>query len=63
MGRSLIGGDGTLATAVKDFRDLTAWLAEQIEAAANERKFQEAARFERLLKDHRRSMTATKRRI
>jgi len=53
----LIGEDGTLAIAVKDFRDLTVWLAEQIEIAAKEKKYQEAARFERLLKDHRRSTT------
>lgn len=53
----LIGDDGTLAIAVNDFRDLTAWLAEQIEIAAKEKKYQEAARFERLLKDHRRSTT------
>jgi len=51
----LMGENGTLAIAVKDFRDLTVWLAEQIEIAANEKKYQEAARFERLLKDHRRS--------
>ncbi len=51
----LIGEDGTLAIAVKDFRDLTVWLTEQIEIAAKEKKYQEAARFERLLKDHRRS--------
>lgn len=51
----LIGEDGTLAISVKDFRDLTFWLAEQIEIAAKEKKYQEAARFERLLKDHRRS--------
>ncbi len=51
----LIGENGTLAIAVKDFRDLTVWLAEQIEIAAKEKKYQEAARFERLLKDHRRS--------
>jgi hypothetical protein len=51
----LMGEDGTLAIAVKDFLDLTVWLAEQIEIAAKERNYQEAARFERLLKDHRRS--------
>ncbi|MDR0652630.1 MAG: DEAD/DEAH box helicase [Synergistaceae bacterium] len=51
----LIREDGILAIAVSDFRDLTAWLAEQIEIAASNKKYQEAARFERLLKDHRRS--------
>ena len=51
----LIGEDGTLAIAVKDFRELTDWLAEQIKVSAKEEKYQEAARFERLLKDHRRS--------
>ncbi len=51
----LVDEDGTLTIAVKDFRDLSAWLAEQIEIAAKEKKYQEAARFERLLKDHRRS--------
>lgn len=54
----LIGEDGTLAIAVNDFRDLTAWLAEQIDIAAKEQRYQDAARFERLLKDHRRSTTA-----
>lgn len=54
----LIGDEGTLAIAVSDFRDLTAWLAEQIDIAATEKRFQDAARFERLLKDHRRSTTA-----
>ena len=53
----LIGEDGTLAIAVNDYRDLTVWFAEQIEIAAKEKKYQEAARFERLLKDHRRSAT------
>jgi len=51
----LIGENGTLTIAVNDFRDLTVWLAEQIEIAAKDKKYQEAARFERLLKDHRRS--------
>lgn len=55
--QKLIGEDGTLAIAVNDFRDLTAWLAEQIDIAAKEKKYQDAARFERLLKDHRRSTT------
>lgn len=54
----LIGGNGTLTIAVNDFRDLTTWMSEQIETAAKERKYQEAARFERLLKDHRRSTSA-----
>lgn len=53
----LIGENGTLTIAVNDFRDLTAWLTEQIEIAIKERKIQDAARFERLLKDHRRSTT------
>lgn len=53
----LIGEDGTLAIAVNDFRDLTAWFAEQIDIAAKEKRYQDAARFERLLKDHRRSTT------
>lgn len=51
----LVGENGTLTIAVHDFRDLTSWLTEQIEIAAKEKKYQEAARFERLLKDHRRS--------
>ncbi|MEA4899804.1 MAG: DEAD/DEAH box helicase [Christensenellaceae bacterium] len=53
----LIGEDGTLTIAVNDFRDLTAWLAEQIDIAVGEKRYQDAARFERLLKDHRRSTT------
>lgn len=51
----LVGDNGTLTIAVNDFRDLTAWLSEQIEIAAMNKNYQEAARFERLLKDHRRS--------
>lgn len=51
----LVGENGTLTIAVNDFRDLTLWLSEQIEVAAKEKMYQEAARFERLLKDHRRS--------
>lgn len=51
----LIGKNGVLAVAVNDFRDLTDWLAEQIKVTAKDGKYQEAARFERLLKDHRRS--------
>lgn len=51
----LVGENGTLTIAVNDFRDLTAWLSEQIEIADQERRRQDAARFERLLKDHRRS--------
>ncbi len=54
----LIGKNGTLTIAVNDFRELTTWLSEQIEIAAKEKKYQEAARFERLLKDHRRSTIA-----
>ena len=34
---------------------MTIWLEEQIEIAAKDKKYQEAARYERLLKDHRRS--------
>jgi hypothetical protein len=51
----LVGENGMLTIAVSDFRDLTGWLAEQIEIAAIKKKYQEAARFERLLRDHRRS--------
>ncbi len=51
----LVSQNGTLTIAVNDFRDLTSWLSEQIDNAAIEKKYQEAARFERLLKDHRRS--------
>ena len=54
----LIGENGTLTIAVNDFRELTTWLSEQIEISAKEKKYQEAARFERLLKDHRRSTIA-----
>ncbi|MDR1705861.1 MAG: DUF1998 domain-containing protein [Clostridiales bacterium] len=52
---NLIGDDGTLSVAIGDFRDLTDWLSEQIKIAANNKKYQDAARYERLLKDHRRS--------
>ncbi len=51
----LIGENGTLTIAVNDFRDLSMWLFEQIEIADKNKKYQEAARFDRLLKDHRRS--------
>ncbi|MDR1688902.1 MAG: DEAD/DEAH box helicase [Clostridiales bacterium] len=51
----LIGENGALTIAVNDFRDLSVWLAEQMEEAAKEKNYQAAARFERLLKDHRRS--------
>ena len=54
----LIGDNGALAIAVNDFRDLTVWLSEQIEIAAGKKNYQEAARFDRLIKDHRRSAIA-----
>lgn len=54
----LIGENGTLAIAVNDFRDLTLWLLEQIEVAAKDKNYQDAARYDRLLKDHRRSTIA-----
>ena len=54
----LIGDNGILTIAVSDFRDLSQWFLEQIEVAAKDKKYQDAARFERLLKEHRRSTTA-----
>lgn len=52
---SLIGENGVLAVAVKDFRDTVTWYTNEISRLNDEAKLQQAARFERLLKKFRKS--------
>lgn len=51
----LLGDDGVLAVAVKDFRKTVDWYKKEIARLKREDDLQAAARYERQLKDYRRS--------